>query len=69
MRDSIDAFFLLMRTPVRPGEKVNAPCTLPDNPLSALEKLINHPDIEIPKPGRVDIIGFVLAWILVGIIV
>ena len=65
----LDAFFLLMRTPVLPDEHIAAPCTLPDNPAPPLEKMIDHPDIEIPKPTRIDITGFILAWVFVGIIV
>ena len=67
--EKLDAFFLLMRTPVRPGEKVEAPCTLPDNSLPPIEKMFDHPEIEIPRPTRVDIAGFLLAWVFVGIIV
>ena len=68
-RKQLDAFFLLMRTPVQADEHVSAPCTMPDNPAPPLAKMIDHPDIEIPKPTRVDIIGFILAWVFVGIIV
>jgi hypothetical protein len=64
--DKLDYFFRLMRTPVRPGEDIDEPCTLPENPSRPLDKLINHPDIEIPKPTRADILGFVAAWICVG---
>jgi len=58
-----------MRTPVHSGEKISAPCTLPADPLPPLDRMFDHPDIEIPKPTRVDIVGFVLAWVFVGIIV
>lgn len=68
-KEQLDAFFLLMRTPVLPDEHIAAPCTLPDNPAPPLEKMIDHPDIEIPKPTRIDITGFILAWVFVGIIV
>jgi len=68
-KEQLDAFFLLMRTPVQLDEHVAAPCTLPDNPAPPLDKMIDHPDIEIPKPTRVDITGFILAWVFVGIIV
>lgn len=68
-KEKLDAFFRLMRTPVRAGEKVPSPCALPENPEPELPKLFGHQDIEIPKPNRLDIVGFVLAWIFVGIIV
>ena len=68
-REKLDHFFLLLRTPVRSGEHVAAPCTLPENPEPPIAKLINHPDIEIPRFNRVDLGGFALAWLLVGAIV
>ena len=68
-QEKLDQFFLLMRTPVHSGEKISAPCTLPADPLPPLDRMFDHPDIEIPKPTRVDIVGFVLAWVFVGIIV
>ena len=68
-QEKLDAFFRLIRTPVREGETVATPCTLPENPEPELDKLINHPDIEVPRFTRTDIGGFVLAWVFVGIIV
>lgn len=67
--EKLDHFFILMRTPVRAGEEIASPCTLPANPEPPLAKMFDHPDIEIPKPTRVDIVGFALAWVFVGIIV
>ena len=59
-----------IRTPVRRGEQVATPCTLPDDPLPADEsKLINHPDFEIPKPTALGLGGFVAAWVVVGLII
>jgi len=68
-REKLDAFFLLLRTPVRLGERVAAPCTLPDDPAPPAEKMFDHPDIEFLKPSRLGVIGFVLAWVFVGLIV
>ena len=68
--EKLDRFYKLIRTPVRSGEVIISPCTLPEGHLPVEEgKLINHPDLEIPTPGRVGIIGFVLAWMMVGIII
>jgi Na+/proline symporter len=67
--EQLNAFFLLMRTPVQPGEHIAAPCTMPADPAPPLRKMFNHPDIEIPRPTSVDIIGFILAWVFVGVIV
>ncbi len=68
-KEKLDHFFLLLRTPVREGERVPAPCALPENPAPPLPKLIDHPDIEIPRFDRLDLGGFALAWVLVGLIV
>ncbi|MCH8828319.1 MAG: hypothetical protein IID45_01945 [Planctomycetes bacterium] len=65
-KDKLDHFFRLLRTPVRKGEHIDKPCTLPENPLPQVEKIFNYEDIELPKPTWVGFGGFVLAWILVG---
>ncbi len=65
----LDRFFALLHTPIKLGETLEAPCTLPDNPLPRGEKLFNLQDIEIPKPTWVGFGGFVIAWILVGVII
>lgn len=69
-QEKLDRFYQLIRTPVRPGEVIISPCTLPEGHLPADEgKLIPHPDLEIPSPSRIGIIGFVLAWVMVAIII
>ena len=68
--EKLNHFYTLIRTPVRPGEVITSPCTLPEGHLPPDEgKLIAHPDLEIPSPSRIGIIGFVLAWMMVGIII
>jgi len=68
-QEKLDHFFRLIRTPVREGEKIESPCTLPENPADPIPKLLNHPDIEIPKPTAEDLIGFAISWALVGAII
>jgi Na+/proline symporter len=66
----LDHFFKLIRTPVRPGEVVTAPCTLPEDHLPTEEgKLLPIADLEIPSPSKIGIIGFVLAWCMVAVII
>ena len=66
----LDHFFTLIRTPVRPGEEIDVPCTLPENPLPREEgKLIPLDDIEIPKPSAVGIGGFLISWVVVGLLI
>ncbi len=68
--EKLDDFFRLIRTPVRPGEIVDQPCTLPEDPLPMeTGKLIPVADLEIPMPSRMGLGGFVLAWICVGAII
>lgn len=67
--DKLDHFFRLIHTPVKPGEEVDTPCTLPDDALPQTEKLFNVKDIEIGKPTLIGLGGFIAAWILVGLIV
>lgn len=67
-REKLDRFFLLLRTPVRKGERVQTPCTLPDDPLPPVPRLFTHPDIELPRPTAIGVAGFLLAWVFVGII-
>ncbi len=67
-REKLDRFFLLLRTPVRKGERVQSPCTLPDDPLPPVARLFRHPDIELPRPTAIGVAGFLLAWVFVGLI-
>jgi Na+/proline symporter len=67
--DKLNSFFRLIHTPVREGEIIESPCTLPENPLPPVEKAFNYDDIELPKPTLIGFGGFVAAWILVGLIV
>ncbi len=67
--DKLDDFFRLIHTPVKAGEVVEAPCTLPNDPLPPADKLFNIKDIEISKPTLVGMGGFIGSWICVGLIV
>ncbi|MEZ6055804.1 MAG: sodium:solute symporter family protein [Planctomycetaceae bacterium] len=65
--EKLDHFFRLIRTPVRPGETVHSPCTLPDDPLPMeTGKLIPLKDFEIPIPSKLGLFGFLAAWVMVG---
>ncbi len=68
--EQLNHFFTLIRTPIRPGEHVEKPCTLPVDPLPAeTRKLIPLRDIELPWPSRVGMTGFLIAWVCVGLII
>ena len=69
-KEKLDHFFTLIRTPVRPGEHVAAPCTLPEDPLPAeTGKLIPLADLEIPRPTLLGMGGFVASWVMVGVVI
>lgn len=64
-REKLDLFYALTRTPIYPGEKVLAPCTLPigvtppDRPM-----LVTAFGLEVPMPSRISVIGFTAGWAL-----
>lgn len=68
-KEQLDRFYTLLHTPVTPGEEVVSPCVLPENPAPRAQKLINHPDIELPRPTLLGLGGFALAWCCVGAII
>ncbi len=68
--EQLDHFFKLIRTPVRRGEIVEQPCTLPeDHRPTETGKLIPLADLEIPTPSVLGIVGFACAWLVVGAII
>lgn len=68
-QEKLDHFFTLLHTPVTPDEQIDSPCTLPADAAPKNEKLFNLDDVEVPMPTVLGVGGFILAWILVGIIV
>jgi len=67
--EKLDHFYTLIHTPVKQDEEVAKPCTLPEDPEPRGEKLFNSPDIELPKPTKLGIFGFIGAWVLVYLII
>ncbi len=65
----LDDFYRVLHTPIKPGEKPETPCSLPDDHLPQEEKLFNLEDVEILKPTWIGVIGFFGAWICVGLII
>ncbi len=66
----LDKFFDCLRTPVGHNEPHLAPFTLPEGvEVGPPNKLIDHPDLEIPKPSLVGIGGFVVIWGIVGLMI
>ena len=66
-RERLNRFYDLTITPVESGEIIGEPCQLPDGtspPERAM--LLTSFGLEIPRPSRLSIIGFLLGWVFVG---
>jgi hypothetical protein len=62
VREKLDNFYALVRTPVRQGEKVLTPCTLPQGVVVPPKRSIfPGTNLEILIPSRVTVIGFLIA--------
>lgn len=64
----LDRFFLLLRTPVRKGERVVGPCQLPDDPEPPVARWFPGTEIELPRPSTVGVVGFLAACAFVTIV-
>ncbi len=68
--EQLDRFHALMRTPVRPGEQIERPCTLPEGtPPADRRLLVSRFGLEVPMPSRTSVAGFLVGWGLVALIV
>jgi Na+/proline symporter len=66
----LDNFYALVRTPVRPGEQIPAPCTLPtDAVVPERRNLLPGTNFEIPVPSIVGVLGFLIGWGCVAAII
>ena len=60
----LDNFFTLVRTPVQIGEINRTPCTVPEF-NSLRDHVIEFAEFQFPRPTKLGIGGFVIAWICV----
>ena len=68
--EKLDNFYALIRTPIKPGEKVTAPCTLPAGAIVPKKRnIFPNTSLEIMVPSRVSIIGFLVGWACVAVII
>jgi Na+/proline symporter len=68
--EKLDNFYALVRTPVRPGEQVDAPCTLPsDTVVPEKRSLFPNTGLEILIPSRSSVLGFMVGWGCVAAII
>ena len=63
----LEKFYALTRTPIRLGEQVQAPCTLPvDAKIGRRQVFWPNSQFEIPIPSARAIVGFLVGWLFVG---
>ena len=70
-KQKLDNFYALARTPVLANESfISKPCTIPENvTVSKAKKLFSTNNLEILRPSKISIIGFIVSWIVVAILV
>jgi len=68
--ERLEVFYGALRTPVVGDEPHAAPFVLPPGITPPPpRKLINHPDLEIPFPTRVGMVGFAIFWAWVIVLI
>ena len=68
--EKLENFYALTRTPVRLGEQVDQPCTLPAGAVVPERRnLLPNTSLEIAIPSRISVLGFLAGWACVAVIV
>ena len=68
--EKLHRFYALTRTPVREGEVVVEPCTLPQGATPPDRRmLLTAFGLEVPRPSTTSVAGFLAGWIAVGLLV
>ena len=69
-KKKLDNFYALVRTPVKPGEQVSAPCTLPaDAVVPEKRNIFPNTSLEISIPSLTSVLGFLAGWGCVAAII
>jgi hypothetical protein len=69
-KEKLDNFYALVRTPMAPGEKPLAPCTLPPGTVPAPKRsLFPNTSLEIMVPSANSLIGFLVGWVCVAVLI
>jgi Na+/proline symporter len=69
-REKVDRFYALTRTPIAPGEVVIEPCTLPEGAVTPdRPMLVSAFGLEIPRPSRTSVLGFLAGWAAVAALI
>ncbi|MCK4628977.1 MAG: sodium:solute symporter family protein [Sedimentisphaerales bacterium] len=68
--EKLDSFYALVRTPVKEGEKIPAPCMLPtDVVVPPKRKIFPNSNLELLVPSTQSVLGFLAGWVLVAAII
>lgn len=63
----LETFYTLTRTPIQPGEVIDEPCSLPPNVKPAQRQMLCTAwGLEIPKPSKTSVAGFLAGWLAVA---
>jgi len=69
-KEQLDNFYALVRTPMAPGEKHLAPCTLPPGVVPAPKRsFFPNTSLEIMIPSANSLIGFLVGWVCVAVLI
>jgi Na+/proline symporter len=68
--ERLNRFYDLIRTPIVPGEKITAVCTLPQGVEPATRPLlIDFAGLQVPRPSLVSLVGFAGGWLAVALLI
>ena len=69
-KERLDRFYDLTRTPIQKGEVIEKPCELPAGVVPAQRPMLTTAfGLEIPKPSRTSVIGFLAGWLGVALLI
>ncbi len=68
--EKLENFYALTRTPVKLGEQVDKPCTLPVGAVVPERRnVFPNTSLEVAIPSRISVVGFLAGWACVAAIV
>jgi len=68
--EKLNNYYALIRTPIKPGEQPDVPCTLPDDALVPEKRnIFPNTNLEFMIPSRTSVVGFLVGWAFVAVIV
>jgi Na+/proline symporter len=66
----LDLFYSLIRTPVTPGERVEAACTLPEGAVVPKKRQVfPNTSFELLVPSKISVVGFLIGWACVAVLI